>query len=141
MIIADRTLKVPLRQAGARMPQRMSLERKSFFEPGLKLRMLRISLYRHDADGCSPVDFLKAIENGPKKLLPALGLAQIINCQNYDGFDVRFANPLWRYQLGKCRPSVKRIILLEIDKPVGIRFECLRFCCRGRKGECAAHCP
>jgi hypothetical protein len=91
------------------MGERVHLDGQSFLQPRLGLGVIRFEGISHDADGCPPVDFLQALENGAEERLVLFGSAHIVYAQCYHGFYPLLAHPLWRSQFREIEMWVKGI--------------------------------
>ena len=69
------------------MIERVHLQAQPFLQPGLQVRLLRVDLAGHDADGGPAVDLLEPLQDRPQERLPLLVAAHVVDGQDDDGLD------------------------------------------------------
>ena len=102
------------------MIDRMTFEAQAFPEPALQLRVVRLHIARHDADGSAAVNLLESIQNGSKVCFVLRGISHVVNGKHDDGFNAFFADPLRRDKLRKIRVRIPWAAFVQIREFVRI---------------------
>ena len=109
---------------------RVSLQRESFFEPGLELRIFGFDRDRHDADRGAAIDLFEPVDDGAEKFFPFGRVVHVVDGKNDGCLDAWFSDPLGCGQLWKVATDVEWIRFVEVS-------EAIRVVARGRRlSEC-----
>lgn len=102
------------------MIDRMTFEAQALTKPALQLRVVRLHIARHDADGSAAVDLLESIQNGSKVCFVLRGISHVVDGEHNDSVNAFFAHPLRRYELRKIRVRIPRVAFVQIREFVRI---------------------
>ncbi len=92
----------------------VTFEAQAFTKPALQLRVVRLHIARHDADGSAAVDLLESIQNGSKVCFVLRRISHVVNGKHDDGFNGFFADPLRRDELRKILVRIPRAAVVQI---------------------------
>jgi TonB-dependent SusC/RagA subfamily outer membrane receptor len=113
-------LEVSFREQGAGMRQRVNIERQTFPQPRLQSRVGWVDGVDHDADRCAAIDALEPFKNGSEERFVFRRLSHVVDGEDDNGFDTRFADPLRRRELREFAMRIVRVVLVEIREPIAV---------------------
>ena len=97
------------------MRERVDFQRKTFRQPGLKLRIGRWRLITHDAHRAAAIDLLERFEHRPQISLVFGCLTQVVDRDDDDRLDSFLTDPLWRREPRQAETRIKRIVAVQIS--------------------------
>ena len=102
------------------MAEGVHLEGQAFLQPGLELWCLGVNGNRHDAHGGATINLLEPLQNRAQIRFPLFRRVHVVNGQDHDRFDARFADPLRRSELGEISFDIERVALIKMNQLFGI---------------------
>src|SRR5262245_18233959 len=99
----------------------MHVERQTFAEARLKLRILRRGFIAKDGEWRAAIrvtDALQSINNRTQIFFVFFRLLQVVDRKNHDRLDSLFADPLWRGEARMAERGIEWIVGIKICQPI-----------------------